>query len=78
MCHYTGYWYCNDCSSIENSVIPYKILEDFDFCEYTICIDGKKEIEKGYEKCNFFFSYADPLIVKNQNFYEFMVFFFLI
>lgn len=49
-------------------------MEEFDFREYTICIDGKKEIEKGYEKFNFSFSYADPLIVKNQNFYELMVY----
>lgn len=72
-CYYTGYWYCLDCISLDEKVIPYKILDDFDYSEYSVSIESKKEIDKLFDKYIISIPYTSPFISKNAEFYEVMV-----
>lgn len=77
-CYYTGFWYCLDCIAVEERVIPYKAIEEFDFNEYRVSKESRDEIDLLYDKFLINMPYTSPLLSKHQEFYEFMVIFIII
>ena len=59
--------------SPDERVIPYKIIEEFDFTEFDVSNESKDEIDELFEKHIINLPYASEVISKNTVFYEFMV-----
>ena len=59
--------------SPDERVIPYKIIEEFDFTEFDVSNESKDEIDELFEKHIINLPYASEVITKNPVFYEFMV-----
>lgn len=68
-------WYCKDCFSKEKSIIPAKVLIFFDFSLYGVSIEGFKTIQELKNKPLIKIPYNNENILKNENFYETLVFF---
>lgn len=59
--------------SPDERVIPYKIIEEFDFSEFEVSNESKDEIDELFEKHIINLPYASEVIRKNPVFYNFMV-----
>jgi hypothetical protein len=45
LCNYTGYFYCTVCHQNETSLIPYRILFNWDFTKYPVSHNSKQYLE---------------------------------
>jgi len=72
-CHYTGYWYCNDCIAKEKKSIPWYVLENWDFKNYTVCKEGKEELDKFYTKYINRIELTSDVVKKNKHLYDALV-----
>eukprot|EP00727_Mastigamoeba_balamuthi_P011204 m51a1_g6706 hypothetical protein (872) ;mRNA; r:110428-114461 len=45
-CHYTGKWYCEDCHKNDRSVIPARVIFDWDLSEYKVAQSSLEQINK--------------------------------
>ena len=48
-CHYTEHWYCSKCMSPERRIIPWNVIDNWDFKQYPISRDGQKELDDYYK-----------------------------
>ena len=72
-CHYTGYWYCTTCISKEKKLIPWYVLDNWDFKSYTVSKESKEDLDKLYTKAILKIDLQMDIVKKNKYFYETLV-----
>ena len=72
-CHYTGYWYCNSCVSKDKRLIPWNVLEKWDFKKYSVSREAGEELDKLYAKYLLKIDLKHDIVRKNKALYEALV-----
>ena len=72
-CHYTNYWYCSNCISREKAIIPWYVIEKWDFSKYTVCKLAKDELDMLYNKHIIFIEIQSDLVKRNIILYKTLV-----
>jgi hypothetical protein len=72
-CHYTGYWYCGNCISKEKKLIPWYVLEKWDFKAYPVCKQAQEELDKLYTKYILKIELTMDIVKKNKVLYDCLV-----
>jgi hypothetical protein len=72
-CHYTGYWYCGNCISKEKRMIPWNVLEKWDFKTYSVSKEAQEELDSLYNKNILVIDLTSDIVKKNANLYEALV-----
>eukprot|EP00002_Diphylleia_rotans_P035445 TRINITY_DN7732_c0_g1_i3.p1 TRINITY_DN7732_c0_g1~~TRINITY_DN7732_c0_g1_i3.p1 ORF type:complete len:1099 (-),score=227.76 TRINITY_DN7732_c0_g1_i3:95-3391(-) len=65
-CDYTGKYYCSDCHWNEKSIIPYRLIFNWDSAQYGVCRSAKLEIEREMDQANIDLQEINPNLLETS------------
>lgn len=64
VCYFTGTYFCTDCMANRSSVIPARVLHNWDFKEYPVSLTSLNYIEESRQRSTIDINTANPLLYK--------------